>query len=58
MVNKGAVFNRKLCLMVHWVKGKLFVNIPDSRDARVICLLSSFRDRQVDIAAYRGDVCN
>ena len=31
---------------------------PDSRDEKVICFLSNFRDRQTDIVAYRGAVCN
>ena len=31
---------------------------PDSRDEKVICLSSNFRDRQADIVAYRGAVFN
>ena len=42
--------------MVHFIKGKLYAR--KIKDEKVICLLGNFRDRQINIVAHRGTVCN
>ena len=44
--------------MVHWIKGELYAKNqgPDSRDEKVICILSNLKDKHTDIVAYRGGV--
>ena len=46
--------------MVHWIIGKLSAKNqgPNLKVEKVMSLLSSFRDRQAEIAAYRSNVCN
>ena len=39
--------------MAHWIKGELYAKNqgPDSRDEKVICILSNLKDKHTDIVA-------